>query len=82
MTTAKVKRSSTDTVATARDPRKRLASVARRVTGALGIARSGARMLIERLPGTGRVLLGDREVPDLGRLVRARGQGGGERVRP
>lgn len=36
----------------ARDPRRHLASVARRVTGALRIARSGARMVVARVPGT------------------------------
>jgi hypothetical protein len=41
-----------DVETVARDPRRILASVARRVTGALGIARSGARMLVGRVPGT------------------------------
>jgi hypothetical protein len=34
------------------DPPKILASVARRVTGAMRIARSGARVLVERVPAT------------------------------
>ena len=41
-----------DAVAPDRDTSKHLASVARRVTGAMRVARSGARTLVVRVPGT------------------------------
>ncbi len=52
MTIAESKRRSPGTSAPARNLRKRLASVVRRVSGALEIARTSATMLIVRVPGT------------------------------
>jgi hypothetical protein len=52
MTIAKPKRRSAGTRAPARDLRRPLASALRRVSGAVRIARTGATMLVERMPGT------------------------------
>jgi len=52
MRIAKSKRRSPGTPAPARDRRKHLASVARRVSGAIRIARTGTTTLIVRVPRT------------------------------
>lgn len=52
MTSAKSKRRSPGSTPAARDLRKRLAAVGRRVSGAIEVARSSAAMLIVRVPGT------------------------------
>ena len=52
MRIAKPKRRSPGTPAPARDRRKRLASVARRVSGAARKARTGATMVMVHVPGT------------------------------
>ena len=52
MTIPKSEQGSPGTPAAAGQPQKRLASVARRVSGAIQIARTGATMLVKRVPGT------------------------------